>query len=106
MADPFVNVATDLAADPSQDPHEISENVKSIAGIASNEVLGISKGASTEQAAAGLASSATQPIMGIAGARIETAAQVPKGDVVGTKSRLHPVSPGATDYDSKKEIFG
>lgn len=98
MADPFINVATDKAGTPAQDPHEIDENVKAVAGVTKHVPLGISRGAATEPGAAGLASDPDIPIMGIAGVHLETAAQVAKGDTVGTESRLHPVSPGATDY--------
>lgn len=99
MADPVIQVATDKAGKLSQDPHKIDENVKAVTGVSAHEPLGVSTGAATEPHAAGLASSPTHPIMGVAGARLETGATfVAKGDTVGTESRLHPVSPAATDY--------
>jgi len=99
MADPVIQVATDKVGKLSQDPAKIDDNVKAVVGVTAHEPLGVSRGTHPDPHAAGVASSATHPIMGVAGARLETDATfVAPADTVGTESRLHPVSPNADDY--------
>jgi len=94
-----VQTATDKAGVLSQDPNEIETDVSGVTGVVASAPLGISKGANTEPGGAGAASSETKPIMGVAGAYIETDGTfVSDEDSVGTESRLHPHSFQNEDY--------